>query len=220
LRKVLIVIQEPYRLLSKLQQALESLLGLFPWFRFFAKTRNDEYPIRLSTWFRQKVLGANGAAYWPMHPASLVSYPKNVLIGKGVVPGINPGCYLHAVNGILIGDYTFIAPNVGIMSGNHQLHDLRQQTESGPVRIGKYCWIGMNAMILPAVELGDFTIVAAGAIVTKSFPQGHCVLAGNPAVQIKALDPEKCLRYEIDFAYIGYIPSARFDDYRKKNLNI
>ena len=43
----------------------------------------------------------------------------------------------------------------------------------------------MNAVVLPGVVLGDNTVVAAGAVVTKSFPQGHCTVAGVPAVEIK-----------------------------------
>lgn len=76
-------------------------------------------------WFVQKVLGYNKSAYWPMHHSSIVSYPKNVHVGIDTCPGYNPGCYVHAVNKIFIGDYTQIAPNVGLMSGNHDLYDFR-----------------------------------------------------------------------------------------------
>jgi len=211
---------EPYRLFRRLRLFLEWVLSKFPAFRFFTKTRNDEYPITLTIWFRQKYLGNNAAAYWPMHPSSMVSYPKDILIGKGVCPGYSPGCYLHGVNKIYIGDYTFIAPNVGIMSANHDITDLRLQTAANPIRIGSYCWIGMNAVILPGVTLGDFTIVGAGAIVTKSFEEGYCVIAGNPAVIIKKLDKETCLRFEEKTSYIGYIPIEKFESFRAKNLNI
>jgi acetyltransferase-like isoleucine patch superfamily enzyme len=211
---------EPYRVNRKLRLFAEGLLGLFPYFRFFKATRNNEYPITLTTWFRQKVMGNNASAYWPMHPSSLVSYQQNILIGKGVFPGYLPGCYLHGVNKIYIGDHTFIAPNVGIMSGNHDLSDLRLQTNNAPIRIGSYCWLGMNSMILPEVVLGDFTIVGAGAIVTKSFEEGYCVIAGNPAIIIRKLDREACLRYEEKTEYIGYVPIGRFEEFRLKNLNV
>lgn len=211
---------EPYRLLYKLRLFAEWVLGLHPHFRFFKKTRMDEYPITLPVWFRQKVMGKNAAAYWPMHPSSVVSYQQNILIGKGVFPGYMPGCYLHGVNKIYIGDYTFIAPNVGIMSGNHDLHDLRLQTPGDPVRIGAYCWLGMNVMILPEVVLGDFTIVGAGAIVTKSFEEGYCVIAGNPARVIRKLEKADCVRFESKTEYIGYVPINQFDGFRRNFLNI
>ena len=53
--------------------------------------------------------------------------------------------------------------------------------------IGKKCWIGMNSVILPGVVLGDHTIVGAGAVVTKSFVDGNCVIGGNPARIIRKL---------------------------------
>ena len=59
----------------------------------------------------------------------------------------------------------------------------------------------MGAIILPGVTLGDFTIVAAGAVVTKSFPDGHVVLGGNPAKVIKHLEPEKCIENRSKYEY-------------------
>ena len=214
------IFTEPYRLLGKIRLFLESMLAVFPAFRFFTKTRSDEYPITLKVWFRQKLLGNNAGAYWPMHPSSMVSYPQNVLIGKGVFPGYVPGCYIHAVNKVYIGDYTFIAPNVGIRSGNHDRQDLRIQTDNPPVRIGNYCWLGMNVAILPGIVLGDFTVVGAGAIVTKSFEEGYCVIGGNPARVIRKLEKDQCVRFEQDTHYIGYVPIEKFGEFRSKALNV
>ena len=56
------------------------------------------------------------------------------------------------------------------------------------VIIGEKCWIGMNCVVLPGVTLGDHTIVGAGAVVTKSFKDGYCVIAGNPAKKIKDIE--------------------------------
>lgn len=51
----------------------------------------------------------------------------------------------------------------------------------GRIKIGDNCFIGAKSVILPGVTLGDQTIVGAGSVVTRSFPQGHVVIAGNPA---------------------------------------
>ena len=49
----------------------------------------------------------------------------------------------------------------------------------------------MNAVILPGVELGDHTVVGAGAVVTKSFSEGYCVIGGNPAKIIKYIERDE-----------------------------
>ena len=76
----------------------------------------------------------------------------------------------------------------------------------------------MNAVILPGVQLGDFTIVAANSLVTRSFKKGYCVIGGNPATKLYSLDPEKCVRYRHKYEYNGYIPHNRFAEYRRKHL--
>jgi acetyltransferase-like isoleucine patch superfamily enzyme len=154
-----------------------------------------------------------------MHFTSRVSGPENVLAGIDVSPGYEPGCYIQAVGPIRIGDYTQIARNVGIVSANHDVYDLRNHIVE-EVSIGRYCWIGMNAVILPGVTLGDFTIVGAGAIVTKSFPDGFCVIAGNPAQKIRELDRERCITFRNEPEYYGYIPASRFERFRRENLRV
>lgn len=98
-----------------------------------------------------------------------------------------PMCYFQAYGKITIGKGTFIGPRVSILTTNHDLRDLTKNTPPEPVTIGKNCWIGVNSIILPGVVLGDHTIVGAGAVVTKSFPEGHQVIAGNPAKVIRQL---------------------------------
>lgn len=89
---------------------------------------------------------------------------------------------------ITIGKGTYIAPNVGIITANHDPKDLDGHKPAAAVTIGENCWIGMNSMILPGVSLGERTIVGAGSVVTKPFLDGHCVVAGNPARIIKRLE--------------------------------
>ena len=191
-----------------------------PYFHFIKYTSLSETPISFEMWFRQKVVGRYRDIHWPInHTSTLSGNWRNIYCGINTSPGYSPGNYIQAIGKIYIDDYTMIAPNVGIISANHDLYDTSQHIESY-VRIGKYCWIGFGSVVLPGVSLGDFTIVAAGAIVTKSFHEGHCVIAGNPAKIIKFLEKEKCIRYTSIRPYNGYIPHDQFDEYRKKNLNV
>lgn len=197
----------------------EKVLLLFPYFRFIKETRGTQTPISLGMWYKQKIMGRNRTAYWPVSATSLVTNPRNIYCGIETCPGYSPGCYIQAMGKIYIGDYTQIAANVGIVSANHDLYDNRHHILK-EVRIGKYCWIGMGALIMPGVTLGDYTIVGAGSVVTKSFPDGHCVIAGNPAKEVKKLEKEKCVIHKSEFEYNGYIKSSRFEQYRKQNLNV
>lgn len=95
---------------------------------------------------------------------------------------ISPGCYFQTLGGeIHIGSNTFIGPNVGIITANHDLNNIQSHASGLDVKIGSNCWIGMNSVILPGVCLGDNTIVAAGSVVNSSFKEGYVLVAGSPA---------------------------------------
>lgn len=193
------------------------LLTWIPAMHFLEGYRGKQAPITVRVWFMQRVLGFNRKAYWGVHPTSKVVQPQNIIIGKNSNPGIEPGCYIQGLGEVLVGDYTQVAANTAIISANHDVYDL-DVTVPGRVEIGSYCWIGTHCVILPNVTLGDFTIVGAGAVVTRSFPEGYCVIAGNPARKIRSLDPSKCTRREDPEAYVGYLRSTDFAAYRKDHL--
>lgn len=101
----------------------------------------------------------------------------------------SPGTYFQNFSAdIYLGRGVYIGPNSGIITDNHDVHNLDNHVGGADVRIGDRCWLGMNTVVLPGVVLGDATIVAAGAVVTKSFPDGGVVLGGVPAKIIKYLD--------------------------------
>lgn len=191
------------------------------YFRFLYETEDYMNKANFEYWFAQKVLnwGGNKAAYWPVHWSSKVHDPDKIVVGIDAYPGYAGGCYITGRGGLEIGDYTQVAPNVVIVTANHDPYDARKHVNA-PVSIGKYCWIGGGAKIMPGVTLGDWTIVGAGAVVTRSFPEGHCIIGGVPAVKIKDLDPEKCIPYAHKKLYNGYIPAAKFAEYRKKKMKI
>lgn len=183
------------------------------------KTLETAAPVRIRNIITQKLFRINHKAYWPTHYTSVISNPENIIIGIGTAPGLSPGCYIQGIGQISIGDYTIIGPNVVIVSANHDLYDSRLH-EKNTVKIGNYSWIGANSTILPGVDLGDHTIVAAGSVVTKSFEKGHVVLAGSPAKIVKVLDKSKCIKYKNQYEYYGFIPKSNFRSFVEKNLSI
>lgn len=208
-----------YFLKRPFQIPIVIITKLFPRFKFIYETQDYQNYVNFEFWFRQKILnkGGNKRAYWPVHFTSTVYDPEKINVGVDAYPGIMGGCYITGRGGITIGDYTQIAPNVIIVSSNHDVYDSRRSIEE-PVNIGKYCWIGAGAKILPGVTLGDWTIVGAGAVVTRSFPEGHCIIGGVPAVVIKELDKTKCISFQNSIRYRGYIPEREFEAYRKRKL--
>lgn len=193
-----------HHLESHLKRALRAIAFYIPILRDVVRTSGTTAPITLRGLFVQKILGFNRVAYWPMHPTSRVINAKSVRMGVGTAPGDSRGCYIQAINGIEIGDYTLMAPNVGLISANHDPYGNNEHISDEPIRIGRYCWIGMNAVILPGVTLGDHTVVGAGAVVARSFPDGYCVLGGVPARLIKKLDPARIREHRNQYEYVGY----------------
>ena len=147
--------------------------------------------------------------YWPKKKTCLLANKKNIFVGINSLVG-RPGAYIQGKAGVYIGDYVQLAPNVGVLSSNHDLYDQRKSNNEKVV-IGDYCWVGMNSVILPGVKLGTRTIVAAGSVVTKSFPEGYCVVGGSPAKIIKHLDKEKFIPWKDKEEFYGFIPKSVFE---------
>lgn len=183
---------------------LKLIFNFFPLYRSINETKYNQTPIKFKYWFYQKILRINSGIAWPVHFSSTIICPENIELGVDTNPGYMPSCYIQAAGRIKIGDYTQIAANVGIVTSNHNPHQNRLHLDPKPVNIGKYCWIGFGAVILPGVTLGDFTVVGANSVVTKSFPNGYVILGGNPAKVIKEIDQSKCIKFKNEFEYIGY----------------
>lgn len=118
-------------------------------------------------------------------PPFYTDFGKNITVGKNVF--FNIGCSFQDRGGISIGDGTMIGMNVTIATLNHGLPlETRNVTYPSPVIIGDNVWIGSNATILPGVKIGDNSVVAAGAVVTKDVA-ANTVVAGVPAKELKKI---------------------------------
>ena len=116
------------------------------------------------------------------------------------------GALIMAEEDIDIGSHCLISWNVGVADSDfHPLEPaqrlidaqalapyfknrpLRPKLKTAPVKIADNVWIGMNAIILKGVTIGENSVVAAGSVVTKSVPP-NTVVAGNPAVVVKQFE--------------------------------
>lgn len=107
---------------------------------------------------------------------------RHVRFGRGVF--LNMGCRMEGAAPIIIGDHCQIGPFCCFENVNH--------TEGGdralPVVVGAGVWVGARAVLTPGVEIGDGSIIAAGAVVTKKVPCGE-LWGGVPARKIKDANP-------------------------------
>lgn len=91
---------------------------------------------------------------------------------------------------IYIGDYTMIGPNVVIATGGHPLlPELREKgyQYNAPVHIGRNCWLGAGAIILPGITIGDNVVIGAGSVVTKDLPS-NVLAVGNPCKVLREIN--------------------------------
>ena len=105
---------------------------------------------------------------------------KHCHFGKNVYANFN--LTLVDDSHIYVGDYTMIGPNVVIATAGHPiLPELREKAYqyNMPIHIGRNCWIGAGALIMPGVTIGDNTVIGAGSVVTKDIP-ANVVAVGNP----------------------------------------
>ena len=193
---------------------------LIPFYSSFVKSASSGVHNQ-SYWnyIRFRLIGRCGrGGYYPVHPTCTIANARKVYVGCNASIA-RPGCYIQGAGTVHFGDYVRLAPNVGILSANHDLYDQRKYN-AAPIVIGDYSWIGMNSIVTAGVVLGPRTIVAAGAVVTKSFPDGFCILAGVPAKVVKYLDKECFQPWHLENEYYGYIPKEKFESVRTKYLDI
>lgn len=155
--------------------------------------RDVTLPLFILNILFQRVFRLDGKLRYMKHYTSRVIFPKGLHIENrsGSILrslAVSGGCYIQALGGVYIGEGTIWGPRVTIISQNHDLNDFNKSYKKEEVRIGKNCWLGAGSVILPGVILGEKTIVGANSVVTKSFPDGNCVLAGVPAQVVKKIN--------------------------------
>jgi acetyltransferase-like isoleucine patch superfamily enzyme len=133
-------------------------------------------------------------AYYVSWPHSLISWlhkVRGVKIQHPMRVRISANVIIDTVYPELveIGDDVFVTRGVVIVAHFEPTPFLRQfipMTEFGEVRIERGVYIGVNAIILPGVTLGEGSIIGSGSVVTKNIPP-YSVAVGNPARVIRSV---------------------------------
>jgi acetyltransferase-like isoleucine patch superfamily enzyme len=107
-------------------------------------------------------------------------------IGDGVF--INQGVNIYAEQSIIIGDNVLFADLAAVYDTDFHAVAPDRPTRVAPVVIEDNAWIGRSATILAGVTVGRHSVVAAGAVVTRSVPP-QAIVAGSPA---KVIDTFRC----------------------------
>ncbi len=131
-----------------------------------------------------RLFGKAGKGLW-LQPPFYCDYGKNIELGEHVFFNFN--CVVLDVAKVVIGSHVLVGPNVQIYTASHPLDaaQRRQGLEFGkPIIIGDDVWIGGSAVLCPGITVGEKSIIAAGAVVTKDVPP-YAIVGGNPAKVIR-----------------------------------
>lgn len=121
-----------------------------------------------------------------LFPPFYTDFGKNITFGKNVF--VNSCCHFQDQGGIEIGDDCLIGHNVVFATINHDLYPENNRINHyAPIKLGKSVWVGSNATILAGVTIGDWAVIAAGAVVTHDIPT-LTIVGGVPAKIIKKIN--------------------------------
>lgn len=119
--------------------------------------------------------------------SSLKDPGKHIIIGNNV--GIGDFAHIGGGGGVEIGENTIVGAYLSCHPSNHNFDKLDvliklQGVNKKGIKIGSNCWLGAKVTILDGVEIGNGCIIAAGAVVNKSFPE-NSIIGGIPAKHLK-----------------------------------
>lgn len=190
--------------------------------KFFIKIFYDPFKLGLHT-YRWKNKNKHNFTY----PVAVYPIDK-VVVGKFTYGPLEVYSYTKNKDEFLnIGAFCSIANGVKFILGGNHRHDFistypfrayfmnqEEAFSKGAIILQDDVWIGTDCLILSGVELGRGCVVAAGSIVTKSFPP-YSIIGGNPAQLIKKRFDDKTIDELLKIDY------NQFDEnFIKENMNI
>lgn len=105
----------------------------------------------------------------------------------GAHAGITSRHFIDCNGGVYIGDYATVA-GIRTQILTHSINVYKNHQDAKPIKIGKYCFVGTGCVLLPGSELPSYSVLGAGAVLTKAYEKVGCLYAGSPAHLIKEID--------------------------------
>ncbi|MDR0245174.1 MAG: sugar O-acetyltransferase [Burkholderia sp.] len=107
-------------------------------------------------------------------------------LGRNVF--VNQNCTFYDLGGLEIGDDVMIGPNVSLITSGHPVAPSRRRdcVVAKPIVIERNVWLGAGATIIGGVTVGENSVVAAAAVVTRDVPP-NTLVGGNPATVIRSI---------------------------------
>lgn len=120
-------------------------------------------------------------------PPFYTEHGVDIRVGRNVF--INQNCTIYDLGGVTIGDDVMIGPNVSLITSGHPVCPAERYDYviAKPILIERNVWIATGATVIGGVTIGENSVVAAGAVVTKDVP-ANTLVGGNPATVIRSLD--------------------------------
>lgn len=164
-----------------IRNKLMRLLWTFSSAIFFAWTPR----VGFNLWriFILRIYGAKIGKGCKISATAKIWAPWKLTMGDFVCIADDVDCY--SVDNIRIGNKVTISQRSFLCTASHNIKSLTRPMESKPIIIGNHAWVCAEAYIGPGVKLGDGSVIAARAVVSKDVEQWK-VMAGNPAECIKA----------------------------------
>jgi maltose O-acetyltransferase len=112
-------------------------------------------------------------------------FPENLTLGRNVYIGAD--AYINCKGGVTIGDHTILSRHVVIYSYDHNFNECRrlpfdEHSVERPVHIGRYVWVGMNAIIAPGTRIGDGAVIGMGTVISGDIPENAIVVSAKTRI--------------------------------------
>lgn len=150
------------------------------------KTPVKKRPYSLRRIFSKLCVMVSRSAIFPSRIRISILRAAGIKIGQNCFIGAN--VYFDEMRPELIEIGSFVTITSGTRIISHFFNPTPPRYYYGMVTIGSRVFIGMNTLIVNAVNIGDRAILAAGSVITKDIPSAE-IWGGNPAKFIKKRDP-------------------------------